>query len=229
MNKLSIRLTKKESLLGWIYYPTQLLVLPFLITLVNMLCGNFLGEAALNFVYFGCNFIVVTLIFSHLLLKNGKNALEAPGLCISSAVLGMGFYWALSYAVQIFITVMDPDFFNVNDVSIGNMVQENFVLTAIGTVLLVPIAEETLYRGLIFGSIYNRKPLAAYLISSCIFASVHVVGYIGSYEPMQLALCFLQYLPAGIAMGWAYAKADSIWAPILMHTVNNLIGTLAMR
>lgn len=229
MNKLSIHLTKRELLLGWLYYPIQLLVLPFLVTLINMLAGNFLGEAALNFVYFGSNFIVVTLIFSHLLIENGKNALEAPGLCIGSALLGLGLYWGLSYAVQVFILMVDPDFFNVNDASIGVMVQENFALTAIGTVLLVPVAEEALYRGLIFGSFYKRKPLAAYLISTCIFASVHVVGYIGSFEPMQLALCFLQYLPAGIALGWAYARADSIWSPILMHITINLIGVVAMR
>ena len=155
--------------------------------------------------------------------------MAAPGHCIGSALLGLGLYWGLSYAVQFFILMVDPDFFNVNDASIGVMVQENFALTAIGTVLLVPVAEEALYRGLIFGAVYNRKPLAAYLISSCVFASVHVIGYIGSYEPMQLALCFLQYLPAGIALGWAYARSNSIWSPILMHITINLIGVVAMR
>lgn len=229
MNKLSIHLTKNEKLWGWIYYFLQLLILPTLITLVNELIGRPFDLSVLNFLYFGINFIVITLLFSHLLKENGKIALNAPGHCISSAVIGLFFYWGLSYAVQFFIVMMDPDFFNVNDASIGEMVQDNFVLTGIGTVLLVPIAEEALYRGLMFGMIYNRRPLAAYVISSCIFASVHVVGYIGSYEPMQLALCFIQYLPAGIAMGWAYARANSIWAPILMHTANNLISILAMR
>ena len=109
------------------------------------------------------------------------------------------------------------------------MVQENSTLMTIGIVLLVPIAEEFLYRGLFFSQFYNRKPIAAYLISTVVFAAIHVVGYLGSYPAMRLALCFLQYLPAGIAMGWAYARADSIWASILMHTTINLIGTLAMR
>ena len=44
-----------------------------------------------------------------------------------------------------------------------------------------------------------------------------------------LLLCFVQYLPAGLCLGWAYARADSIFAPTLMHMIINLIGMLAMR
>ena len=44
-----------------------------------------------------------------------------------------------------------------------------------------------------------------------------------------LALCLLQYLPAGLCLAVAYEKSDSILCPILMHTVINAIGVYAMR
>ena len=229
MNKLSVSLTKKERILGWIYYLIQLLALPFLLSLVNFLIGNPLNESLLNFLYFLVNFLCVLLIFFRFFKKNSKNAITAPLRCLWYAGAGIAFFWGLSYAVQILIVMVSPDFFNVNDASINDMAQENYGLIALGTVLLVPLAEEALYRGLIFGQFYNRKPVAAYLISCCVFASVHVVGYIGSYEPLQLALCFLQYLPAGIALGWAYTKSDTIWSPILMHMAINAIGIASMR
>lgn len=229
MNKLSVSLTNREKLLGWIYYFVQLLALPLLIAWINLLAGSPLNESALNFVYFSINFLCVTLIFFHLLKENSKIALRSPLRCLGYAVAGIVLYWGLSYAVQIIIITVSPDFFNVNDASIGSIAQENYKLIALGTVWLVPLAEETLYRGLIFGQFYNRSPLAAYTISTCIFASVHVIGYIGSYPPLQLLLCFLQYLPAGIALGWAYTKANSIWAPILMHITINQIGIASMR
>ena len=109
------------------------------------------------------------------------------------------------------------------------MVQENYTFLAFGTVLLVPVAEEALYRGLIFGQIYNRNRLAAYIISSVVFAAIHVISYIGLYEPIHLMLCLLQYLPAGLCLGWAYANSDTIWAPILMHITINQISILSMR
>ena len=229
MNKLSVTLSERETLLGWIYYPIQLLVLPLLLSVGNIFVGSPMSESVLNFVYFAINFLFVAAIFFQLLKKNGEIAIQAPLKCLGCAVTGLVLNWVLSYAVQIFIVIVKPDFFNVNDASIGVLAQENFALTAIGTVLLVPIAEEALYRGLIFGTFYNRSRIAAYVISVCVFASVHVIGYIGMYPPLHLALCFMQYLPGAIALAWAYAKADSLWTPILMHMTINLIGVASMR
>ena len=229
MNKLSVTLSEKEKLLGWIYYPIQLLILPLLLSVGNILAGSPMSESVLNFVYFASNFLFVLGIFFHLLKGNSEIAIRAPLKCISCALAGLVLNWGLSYAVQILIVIVKPDFFNVNDASIGVPVQENFALTAIGTVLLVPIAEEALYRGLIFGTFYNRSRIAAYVISVSIFASVHVIGYVGMYQPLHLALCFMQYLPGAISLAWAYAKADSLWSPILMHMIINLIGVLSMR
>ena len=229
MKKLSITLTSKESLWGWIYYPIQLLVLPVAISLIDLLTGSHLDDAGLNFLFYCINFLAVFLIFFRFLKDNGKIAIASPVRCLVTAAGGLVINWVLSYAVQILIFTVDPSFFNVNDAAIDTMAQKNFNLVALGTVWLVPLAEESLYRGLIFGQIYRRKPLAAYIISTCVFAAIHVIGYIGSYEPLQLCLCFLQYLPAGIALAWTYVKADTIWAPILMHMTYNQLGIAAMR
>ena len=127
------------------------------------------------------------------------------------------------------ILVIYPEFSNVNDDTISVMVQQNFPLMVIGTVVLVPITEELLFRGLIFRGIYNRSRFWAYAISAVAFSLPHVVGYIGMFDPLLLLLCFVQYLPAGLCLSWAYARADSIFAPVLMHMVINLIGMFAMR
>ena len=229
MKKLSVTMTQTEKLIGWIYYPIQLFALPFLITLINLSAGSVLSDSWINIIYFCINFLCVGLIFRGFLTQNAKIAAEAPFRCLRYAFVGILAYWLLSYVVQLFIAFVDPDFFNVNDAYLGNIVQDNYLLMSIGTVFLVPVAEEALYRGLIFGQIYNRNRLAAYAISSSLFAVIHVISYIGLYDPMLLALCFLQYLPAGLCLGWVYAKADSIWAPILMHITINQIGMFSMR
>ena len=229
MNKLSVTMTRAEKLIGWIYYPIQLFALPFVIALTNLLLGNPFSDSWINVIYFCLNFLFIILIFRSFLVKNVKTAIENPFRCLRYAVVGIIAYWLLSYVVQIFIAFADPEFFNVNDAYISDMVQENYSFLAFGTVFLVPVAEETLYRGLIFGQLYNRNRLAAYMISSAVFSVIHLLNYFGQYDPLLLALCFLQYLPAGLCLGWAYAKADSIWAPILMHITINQIGILSMR
>ena len=61
------------------------------------------------------------------------------------------------------------------------------------------------------------------------FACIHIVGYIGTYSPLELVMAVLQYLPAGLSLAWAYTKADSIFAPILIHACINLIAVGGLR
>lgn len=229
MKKLSVPMHKSELLWGWLYFILQLTVIPVAITLVNMFLGEPLSEAELNFLFFFVNFGSVVFIFWRFLLENGKIALSDVTQVIASAAIAYGIYWVLSFLIGVVNVVLYPDFSNVNDDSIGSLVQENSALIGFATILLVPITEEVLYRGLIFRGIYNRSPILAYIVSTLAFAAVHVVGYIGLYDAKLLLLCFLQYLPAGICLGLAYAQANTIWAPILIHIVINLIGILSMR
>lgn len=229
MKKLSVTPKKSEWIPGIAYLGFQLIELPVFLVLVNNILPAPLSEAQLNFVFFALNFIFVTVICHRFLIENLKCAFRAPKRCLQAAGAGMGFYWIGSYVVGIVIMLLYPDFANVNDDSIAGLAQNNFALMAIGTVLLVPVTEETLFRGVIFGGLYKKSPLLAYIVSILSFSALHIIGYIGFYEPMHLLMCLLQYIPAAFCLCWAYVRADSIWAPILIHTINNAIAILSMR
>lgn len=221
-------MTRAETALGWIYMALQLLFLPTVLVLLNTFLQTPLDEAELNFLFFCLNFLCITVIFRKYLLRCGKISLGAPGKCLLSAAVGYGLYWALSLGVSMLILWVYPEFNNVNDAAIETMVDSNFALTAIGTILLVPVTEEVLFRGLIFQGLHHKSRILAYAVSSVAFCLPHVLGYIGLYSPLHLLLCFLQYLPAGIALAWAYERSDSIWAPVIIHTFVNLTGVGAM-
>ena len=229
MKKLSVPMTRHEIIIGVVYLFLQLIIIPGALTLGNEYLGAPLSDAEINFLYFCINFLCITVILHEFLLKSIKHSLQAPLRCLVGAFLGLCRYWLLSLAVSYLIEILYPDFYNVNDGTIQSMMDDNWQLVSIGTVLLVPLTEELLYRGLIFRPLYNKNRLAGYVISTFIFSALHVVSYIGLYSPVHLALCFLQYLPAGISLAWAYAKTDSIWSPIMMHMTINLIATLSMR
>jgi membrane protease YdiL (CAAX protease family) len=228
MKNLSVKMTRTEFTLGWIYMAVQLLFLPTVLVLLNLYLKSPLDEAELNFLFFCLNFLCVTVIFHKYLLACGKISLSEPGKCLLSAIFGYVIYWVLSLGVSMVILWVYPEFMNVNDAAIETMVDSNFALTAIGTILLVPVTEEVLFRGLIFQGLHHKNRFLAYAVSSIAFCLPHVLGYIGLYSPLHLLLCFLQYLPAGIALAWAYERSDSIWAPVIMHTFVNLTGVSAM-
>lgn len=229
MKKLSISMSHKEMVAGISYMVIQLLVLPSLLLWINQLWDFPLTSTQLNFAFFVIDFLAITVIFHRFLINSAKQALEKPLLCIRFAFFGLLLYWLTSYIVGLLIISIFPGYSNVNDQSIMDLTQQNYLLMAIGTVLLVPITEETLYRGIIFRGLYNRNPILGFAISTLAFSALHVIGYIGQYPPIHLVMCLIQYVPAGLCLAWAYYKADSIWAPILMHMTINQLGILSMR
>ena len=90
--------------------------------------------------------------------------------------------------------------------------------------MLVPLAEECFFRGLLFRNLYSWSPVAAYLISMAAFSAIHVVGYIGTASPLHLLVSFLQYLPAGYCLAWCYHQTGTIITPIIMHTLTNAMS-----
>lgn len=222
-------MTATEKTLGWVYWALQLLAIPAALTMIAAHFGWPLSEAELNVLFFGINFAVLTVIMHRFLGRSAREGFQKPGRTLQSAFFGYGLYWICSIAFGVLIAYLRPEFANANDATILDMVKENYTLISVGTVILVPMAEELMYRGLIFGSLYNRSRVAAYIVSTLIFAAIHVVGYIGTHEPVDLALSVLQYLPAGICLGWAYARSGTIWAPILMHMAINQTSILTMR
>lgn len=227
MRKLPATPTRKETILAMLYLALELLVIPSVLVIVNMLLPQPLNDARLNLVFFILNFVSVGLILRKFIRKE-LTAIQ-PGELLGSALKGLLAYWAMSYFVTLFILVINPDFANINDSSVAGMVRQDFLVSVIGTVILVPPCEELLFRGVIFGALYNRRPVAAYMVSALCFSAVHLLGYIGLYPWDTLLLCFLQYIPAGIALAWAYVRSGSILAPIIMHTVVNAMGIATMR
>ena len=84
--------------------------------------------------------------------------------------------------------------------------------------------EETLLRGLVFGSIRPASRVVAYITSVFIFTMMHNWQYFGVHSATQVLLSCLAYIPASAALCWTYEKAGTIWASITVHAIINAIS-----
>ena len=226
---LYISMSRPEKILGWLYMAFSLLALPGLLNWVNGQLAEPVDESTLNFVYYLTNYLFIICIFRRFLRASLVAAWRDIWNFIQAVVLGYVAYWAATKAMGFFMSYLLPGFSNVNDAAISAMAGSHYTLMLIGVVFLVPLAEEMLYRGLIFRNIWQSSKVAAYLLSMAAFAAVHVLGYIGSEDITTLLVCFLQYLPAGLCLAWTYTKADNIFAPVLVHAIVNAIAIGALR
>lgn len=227
--KLSISMNKNERLLGWIYLVFSLFILPILLDLLNGLVGNFLSNGILTMITMVLNFAAIVLIFQRFLTNSVKAAANRLWRVLGFTSLGLVLYYGASFLITIVIRQFYPSFANINDATVMALFTQYPALMTIITVLLVPVTEEALYRGLFFLGFQKKYRVLAYILSTLIFAGIHVIGYIGSTDAVTLCLCLVQYLPAGILLAWVYERADTIAAPIFMHIIINLIGTSVMR
>ena len=221
--------SRAERTFGWCYALFCALCLPWVLNFIISAVGFTVSGAFINFSYFAVNFIAVTIGFRRFLARTGKDILNRVFWVLLMAVAGFAAYLVITQLVGRLIIRIRPDFYNVNNQSITGLAGSNYILTLICTVFLVPLTEECLYRGAVFGGLFKKNPIAAYAVSTVIFALVHIDGLFGVVDLPLLALNFLQYLPAGLCLAGAYHLSGSIIAPILIHMAVNAIGIFALR
>jgi hypothetical protein len=100
-------------------------------------------------------------------------------------------------------------------------IAESFGPTIVQILLIViaaPIAEETCFRGMLFGGLREKLPrLVAALITGVIFGGLHALTGVSAVPPL---------IVFGILLALLYEKTGSIIPGILLHMLNNSIALL---
>jgi uncharacterized protein len=92
-------------------------------------------------------------------------------------------------------------------------------MTIFDTVVLTPIFEEIVFRGLLFATLRRRFGVAgAALLSAAIFAIAHGYGVLG----------FGAVFWSGLLWAWAYERTGSLLPSMAAHAVDNLMATLSV-
>ena len=227
--KKSLSPSEREAAFGWGYFALELFLLPQLLSRLNRLLPRPIPLLWLNMLFYAINFCVLAAIFHSFLRRSLLAASRRPWPVLGWAAGGLAGYICASLVWNFTAVRLFPGFVNVNTAAISAMAEGNPAALTIGAVVLVPPAEELLYRGLLFRTLAGKNRAAAYLVSVLCFSAVHVLGYVGAYPPAVLLLCFVQYFIPSVLLAWAYDKSGNLFSPILMHAAINAWGVLSLR
>lgn len=88
-------------------------------------------------------------------------------------------------------------------------------------VIAAPLYEEIFFRGFLFKGIENSRagPIGAVIITSLAWSVLHV-----QYNFVIIIGIFV----GGLILGWARIKTNSIYVPIAMHVLENLLATIVV-
>jgi len=219
---------QREWIGGLIYLFLHMFLMGELIHVVFSRLGISLSLITLNLIYMSTGVLFLSL-FMWKYLANSLRQFRGFGVKGNLIALGIGYgiRFVASMPLGKLLPVFLPDFGTTpnTEVAMGLVIQ-HFIPTAILAVILAPIAEELMFRGAIFGSLYKKNRILAYTISTLAFAFLHVQAFLFFNFSPSLFLVMLVYVPAGLALAWAYEKSGSIWTAIVLHGLMNLVAVL---
>ncbi|WP_246049095.1 CPBP family intramembrane glutamic endopeptidase [Natronomonas salsuginis] len=138
-------------------------------------------------------------------------------IVISSGILAL---LGLIVIVSAVISSFGIDSAQNQIVTIGQQNPEAFLLLVPLSFLLVGPGEELLYRGIIQGTLRESlHPSRAIVLTSALFASIHLFSLTGEGKLVYIGVAFLLALVLGIT----YEYTDNLTVPAVIHGAYNAV------
>ena len=146
-NSMSSRLTRFETIAGWLYLPFYLIILNLLLQLANEKLSLGMSALTINIAYFAINLAATLLIFHGFLRQSYFGG--SFWNFVQALILGFALYYVGTWAVQALEHLLAGQVTIYNNVTVNELIFENrYVMLAV-SVVFAPVIEETLVRGVV--------------------------------------------------------------------------------
>ncbi len=221
--------TKSETIAGWVYLCIHMFIFPLALGTIQLNFFPELSAAAANVGYYGISLVVTCLFAGRLLRREFDHLCDRPWQCIKGVLLGYGLWYALGVLVTSLMMTMGLDGTTPNDQAVDLMAGESWNLTLMMSVVMAPIVEEVLFRGVVFQSLRRKNRAAAYVATIFLFGLYHVWQFAYIYQDLTYLLYIIQYIPITFALTWSYEYSGSLWTPIFFHASNNYLAMMMLQ
>ena len=221
---------KKELIAGAVYLPLHMYVIASVFVFFMLLFDFAVTPIAINLMAMGFGACMLCLLFRKHLRESLMQFFTCGRGNVRILLLGMSMRYALNIALSALIVLCfallgrEMAIINPNQDAVEVILETHLWGTVLLAVVLAPIVEELLFRSLLFAPLLTFNRLAAYLISGLAFGFLHIAAFLFTQPSPLLLLTILMYLPAGIALAWAYEKSGNIITPMLLHALMNVVA-----
>ena len=193
---------------GWVYFPIHVAVLPLTIGVLLMaVLGKLPSDVTCNVLYYLIGLVFTLAVMWRFLHRSYDTMAGSILRCIGMMLAAYGIDVLLSLVLQLGTGL------------IGELPVPNN-----DAVLMAPLVEECLFRGVVFGTIRPRSRFWAYAVSIALFSLYHVWQYVVMYGDPKLLLSALAYVPVSAALTFCYEQTRSIWPPVFFHMCINALS-----
>lgn len=132
---------------------------------------------------------------------------------IGSLVIAAVGCYCLDILVASFVSILSPEALEVFNSSMEAVLSGDELMAFLVVVILAPIAEEILFRGIVFNMLSKHwSEVAAIIVSTVLF---------GLYHGNLMQAIYV--LPIGLLLGYTAYKCKSVLPCIVIHMINNFM------
>ena len=132
-------------------------------------------------------------------------------------LLGFAVQHVISLLMAAIYAIMPSAMDQYTEMIDSSGISQYSILWAVSTLILPPIVEEIIFRGLILQ--YLGRAGARFLVANIIQAVLFGVFHMNFVQGIYTALL-------GFLLGWLAYRYDSILVPMVLHAIFNLFGTV---
>ena len=222
---VSTGMTRVEKILGGVLLAVYLVVLPLLadplFDLIGKLFRTTISDSVRNAAYYYILFALTLIAFWGYLGRAARAFLDRIGNVLVSVGIGLVAFYGLNEVIWRALKLFSLSRTNLNDQAILARMGAAPYSTILIVVFLAPFVEEAIFRGYLFGNIREMSRPAAYLVSSLLFALLHVWQYAAINWDLSYLLLMVQYIAPGLVMAWVFERSGSLWGSVLLHCAVN--------
>ena len=222
-------MTTAQKVWGFIYLPLHMFVLPLFLSMLAAYLPEQLDEITLNVAYYAMGFGFCLLLMWRYLRHSFDLLCDNVPLNIAAFICAFALYFFLNILASVaLLAVLGDELLNPNNAALSELAESNSGVMWGLSVFLAPLAEEILFRGVLFGSLRGKNRTLAFAISIAAFGIYHLWQSALVEMDWRVFLYALQYIAPGYALAWLYEKTSCIWLPIFMHMLINLAAMMIL-
>ena len=213
------QMTRAEMGRGWVFFALYVLLFPWVMGWVQRSFHGELPVAESNVVYYLLCGTLVFLVFWTFLKHGFHLLLDWLPENLFAFVTGLAGGEVLTFLVSLIpLPVQNPNLMSY---------PEQYYFAPAATILilvvLMPLVEEPLFRGVLFTTARSYSKVLGYVLSVGVYALYCAAQFVYAYGMLDLRylLLMIQYVPMALALTWCYDRGGSIWSAVALHMVFN--------
>ena len=195
--------------------------LAFLILYIEQLPAIYLGTKSTNLIIF---LILIMLLISEATLFLGKHLGLLKGFRLLNSKKAWGAICLTCLGILLVakigtIVMIEEGITNTANQKVLESIHMNPIILITRSVIMAPIVEELVFRGLLMTRVFNSNSIVGLIVSSFLFGLVHIPNSVGAW---------IIYGGMGVALATVYRTTKKLEYSIMAHMINNTLAVSMM-